>query len=59
MPSLTFTVGGRDVLLKQAHILLKSNNSTSSWFSGNLGMDLLNQARSVEVDFNSMQLLLH
>ena len=59
VPSLTFVVGGRDVLLKPAHILLKSNNSTSSWFSGNLGMDLLNQARSVEIDFNSMQILLH
>jgi hypothetical protein len=57
--SLTFTVGGRNVLLRPAHILLKSNNSTSGWFSGNLGMDLLNQARSVEVDFNSMKLMLH
>ena len=58
VPSLTFTVGGRDVSLRPAHILLKSNNSTSSWFSGNLGMDLLNQAGSVEVDFNSMKLRL-
>ena len=32
VPSLTFLVGGREVLLKPAHILLKSNNSTSSWF---------------------------
>jgi hypothetical protein len=59
VPSLTFTVGGRDVSLRPAHILLKSNNSTSGWFSGNLGMDLLNQARSVEIDFNSMKLMLH
>lgn len=59
VPSLTFTIGGRGVSLRPAHILLKSNNSTSGWFSGNLGMDLLNQARSVEVDFNSMKLMLH
>ena len=57
--SLTFTVGGRDVSLSPAHVLLKSNNSTSGWFSGNLGMDLLNEAGSVEVDFNSMKLTLH
>ncbi len=58
LPSLTFNVGGRDVLLKPAHILLKDNNSTSSWYVGNLGMDLLNQAGSVEIDFNSMTLML-
>lgn len=59
VPSLIFTVGGQDVSLRPAHILLKSNNSTSAWFYGNLGMDLLNQGRSVEVDFNSMKLMLH
>ncbi|MGD0894114.1 MAG: retropepsin-like aspartic protease [Terracidiphilus sp.] len=58
LPSLPFIVGGRDVLLKPAHILLRDNNATSSWFAGNLGMDLLNQARSVEVDFDAMTLLL-
>jgi len=59
VPSLTFTVGGQDVSLTPAHILLKGNNSTSGRFSGNLGMDLLNQAQNVEVDFNSMKLTLH
>lgn len=58
LPSLPFTVGGRDVLLKPAHILLRNNNATSGWFAGNLGMDLLNQARVVEVDFDAMTLLL-
>jgi predicted aspartyl protease len=58
LPSLPFVVGGRDVLLKPAHILLRNNNSTSSWFAGNLGMDLLNQARTVEVDFDAMTMLL-
>jgi predicted aspartyl protease len=58
LPSLAFIAGGREVLLKPAHILLKDNNSNSNWFAGNLGMDLLNQARTVEVDFDSMTMLL-
>jgi len=58
LPSLAFIVGGREVSLKPAHILLRDNNSNSNWFAGNLGMDLLNQARSVEVDFDSMTILL-
>ncbi|MGA9669245.1 MAG: retropepsin-like aspartic protease [Terracidiphilus sp.] len=58
VPSLAFIVGGREVVLKPAHILLKDNNSNSNWFDGNLGMDLLNQARSVEVDFDAMTMLL-
>ncbi len=59
IPSLTFTVGGRTVALKPAHLLLHDNNSTSDRFAGNLGMDLLNQARSVEIDFQLMELSLH
>ena len=59
IPSLTLTVGGRPVVLKPAHLLLHDNNSTSNRFAGNLGMDLLNQARDVEIDFQSMTLTLH
>ncbi|MGA3045906.1 MAG: retropepsin-like aspartic protease [Terracidiphilus sp.] len=58
VPSLAFIAGGREVVLKPAHILLKDNNSNSNWFDGNLGMDLLNQAHSVEVDFDAMTMLL-
>lgn len=39
-------------------VMLKENNSTSSWFTGNLGMDLLNQAHTVTLDFHSMLLTL-
>jgi predicted aspartyl protease len=59
VPALNFIVGGREVHLKPAHILLKDNNSNSNWFAGNLGMDLLNQATSIEIDFDSMTLILH
>jgi predicted aspartyl protease len=58
LPSLSFRLGGVDVALKPASVLLEENNSTSAWFKGNLGMDLLNQARSVDLDFGSMTLSL-
>ena len=58
LPSLSFQLGGVDLALKPATVLLEENNSTSAWFKGNLGMDLLNQARSVDVDFGSMTLSL-
>jgi hypothetical protein len=56
LPSLLFQLGGVDLGLKPATVLLEENNSTSAWFKGNLGMDLLNQAHSVDVDFGSMTL---
>jgi predicted aspartyl protease len=59
VPALTFIVGGSKVQLKPAHILLRDNNANSNWFAGNLGMDLLNQAHTVEVDFDAMTLQLH
>jgi len=58
LPSLSFRLGGVDLALKPATVLLEENNSTSAWFKGNLGMDLLNQAPSVDVDFGSMLLSL-
>ena len=59
LPYLRFLLGGCDVLLKPATVLLEENNSTSNWFEGNLGMDLLNQAQSVEIDFGAMTITLH
>ena len=57
LPALTFKVGGQDLALKPAHILLKENNSTSGRFVGNLGMDILNQSKTAEVDFSAMTLV--
>ena len=59
VPALNLIVGGSEVQLKPAHILLKDNNANSNWFAGNLGMDLLNQAHTVEIDFDSMAIQLH
>ena len=58
LPSLEFRLAGVDLALKPATVLLEENNGTSAWFNGNLGMDLLNQARSVDADFGSMTLSL-
>jgi hypothetical protein len=56
LPSLSFQLGGFDLALRPATILLEENNSTSTWSKGNLGMDLLNQAHRANVDFGSMTL---
>lgn len=58
LPSLSFQLGGVGLALKPATVLLEENNSTSTWSKGNLGMDLLNQAQTVDVDFGSMTLSL-
>ena len=58
LSSLEFRLGGHDVSLKPATVLLENNNSTSDWFEGNLGMNLLNQGNIVDVDFGSMTLVL-
>jgi Aspartyl protease len=58
VPVITFRVGGRNVSLKPAHILTESTGETSLWAAGNLGMDLLNQGRSVTLDFKSMRITL-
>ena len=58
LPVLIFELGGRSLTLKPATVLLKGNNSTSEWFQGNLGMNLLNQANNVDINFASMTIAL-
>jgi hypothetical protein len=58
LPKVTLRAGGRDVVLKAAHVLLVEHNSGSQWYFGNLGADLWNQASSVTMDFRSMTLTL-
>ena len=56
--ALTLRVGGRDLALRPAHVLLKESNGASHWAFGNLGMDLMNQAQSVTLDLSHMRLSL-
>lgn len=58
LPSVVLRVGGRDVSLKPAHVLVKQSSDTSGWAAGNLGMDLLNEAETITVDFHAMTLSL-
>ena len=58
LPSLTLRIGRHDVLLRPAHVLLQKSNGTSGMFEGNLGMDLLNQAHAITLNFQSMTLSL-
>ena len=57
LPSVTLTVGGKDVVLKPAHVFTEHGNGT--WAAGNLGMDLLKQAHAFTLDFGAMTLRLH
>ena len=58
LPSLVLDIGGHDVHLTPAHVLLKGSNGTGDWADGNLGMDLLTQSRITTLDFMSMSLRL-
>ena len=58
LPSLQFQVGRNNLDLQPAHVLMKETNSTSKWFAGNLGMDLLLQPAAVTLDFPSMRFTL-
>jgi hypothetical protein len=58
LPLVTLRIGGHDVLLRPAHVLLQKSSGTSGMFAGNLGMDLLNQAHTITLNFQSMTLTL-
>jgi len=54
VPDLTLRIGGFDTLLRPAHVLVNQTTTAGQRDQGNLGMDLLAQARSVTIDFRSM-----
>jgi len=58
VPEVALRVGGTAVLLHPASVLLKPTTDASQWRHGNLGLDLLNQARAVTIDFKAMTLTL-
>ena len=53
LPELQLQVGGFDTVLKPAQVFSKPVGNDSRYY-GLLGMDLLSEARKVEVDFRSM-----
>jgi hypothetical protein len=58
LPRVEVWVAGFEAVLRPAHVLLKSTTPNSRWLFGRLGLDLLNQASRVTLDFNSMKLTL-
>ena len=49
-------LGGKAVVLQPAHIVETQQGTTSKWFYGNLGVDLLRQAETVTINFRAMTL---
>lgn len=54
IPKVILRVGGEPVVLQPAHVLQIQERPVGRWFYGNLGIDLLGQARSVSFDFRTM-----
>lgn len=58
LSSLHFSIGGFPVVLEPAGILLTNTVESSRYFYGNLGIDLLQQAKKTTFDFRAMTLTL-
>ena len=58
LPEVRLRIGGFDTLLRPADVLASQTLPAGQRDHGNLGMDLLGQARSVTIDFRSMMLVL-
>jgi len=46
------------IVLRPAPVLLATTAGASNWHYGTIGMDLLNQAEEVTLDFKAMTLLM-
>lgn len=58
LANVHFNVGGKDVTLNPAFVLDDDPLNSKLWAAGNLGNDLLNQSKTVTLDFSSMTLTL-
>ena len=56
VPEVRLEVGGLGTALRPAHVLMKSIGAKPS--VGNVGLDLLKQARAFRIDFGAMTLQL-
>ena len=56
LPKVMLELGGKSVALQPAYILETQPRTQSKWFYGNLGIDLLRQAPSVTINFETMTL---
>jgi predicted aspartyl protease len=58
IPKVVLQLGGKSVTLQPAHVLTNQERSIGKWFYGNLGIDVLQQAQRVTIDFRKMTLQL-
>jgi predicted aspartyl protease len=58
LPELTLRIGGFDAVLRPAQVLLKETTSDSRWWHAWIGLDVVDQARRVTLDFESMRVAL-
>ena len=58
LESLRFSIGGFPATLQSVGVLLKPTTDASRFFSGNLGIDILQQAHQTTFDFKTMTLTL-
>jgi hypothetical protein len=58
LPEIALRVGGMDTILRPAEIVERPGPNAGVQFYGNLGMDVMGQAREVTVDFQRMTLTL-
>ncbi len=58
IPEMTLRVGGFDAYVHPAHVLLGETTPNSRWYFGRLGLDVLNLAHQVTIDFQSLRLTL-
>jgi predicted aspartyl protease len=56
IPKIVLELGGKSMVLQSAHILKVQQRDAAKWYYGNLGIDLLKQARSVTINFKTMML---
>lgn len=59
LPEVRLTLGGFNEVFSSAPVLVKPTIPLSNWYYGRAGMDLLNQAQSVTIDFHALTLTLN
>lgn len=58
IPEMMLRVGGFDAHLRPAHVLLGETTPNSRWYYARVGLDVLNLAHQVTIDFESLRLTL-
>lgn len=56
LPKVSLELGGLPIRLAPARVLNTNQRDVAKWFYGNLGIDLLEQAQSVTMNFKTMSL---